>query len=346
MPTAPLPLNELERLAALHEYDVLDSSCEESFEAIVWLASRITGCPIALISLLDKDRQWFKARVGLEARETHRDMAFCGYAILDPTRPLIVDDATTDPRFADNPLVLGAPHIRAYAGVPLVTPGGHALGTICLIDKQRRTWSEGDLDALTALARSVVTTLELRRATANLRSMTLTDELTRLPNRAAFFDALAAAVENQRRTAQVFSVIFIDLDSFKQINDVHGHVVGDDVLKAVARAIRKAVRRDDLPARLSGDEFAVVLARSDRTAAGFVVARLRESLATLMPDELLLVTASIGVVTFATAPVSESDALAAADAAMYEAKRTGRGGVQFIDYVPSMPDPAAAAAAA
>ncbi len=335
MPPAPLPLNEAQRLAALRCYDVLDTACEASFDSIAWLASRITGSPIALISLLDQERQWFKARVGLDAVETHRDMAFCGYAILDPSRALTVDDATIDPRFADNPLVLGTPHIRSYAGVPLVTPDGHALGTICAIDKQRRQWSEGDIEALTALARSVVTTLELRRATEQLRTMAMTDELTQLPNRVAFFEALGIAVAEQCRTGETFSIVFIDIDNFKTINDAQGHGVGDEVLKRAAEAIRTTVRRRDMPARLGGDEFAVVLAQTDAAASAHLVERLRTRLATLMAAGPTLVTASIGVVTLDVPPVSEGDALASADAAMYAAKQAGSNGVRFVDYVPT-----------
>ncbi len=109
MPPAPPPSDEAERLAALRSYDVLDTACEEAFDDLARLAARLTGCPIALVSLADAERQWFKARVGLDAQETPRDLAFCAHAILRPEEPLVVPDATRDPRFADNALVTGEP---------------------------------------------------------------------------------------------------------------------------------------------------------------------------------------------------------------------------------------------
>ncbi|MCC2656351.1 MAG: domain S-box [Panacagrimonas sp.] len=161
---AALPANEAERLAALRELRLLDTLPEPSYQDIVTLASSICDVPIALISLLDEERQWFKARVGLEAAETARELAFCGHAILQPDQMLEVADARKDPRFRENPLVTGAPDIRFYAGVPLVTEGGHALGTLCAIDRRPRTLTPQQGEALRALARQVVELLRMRRA--------------------------------------------------------------------------------------------------------------------------------------------------------------------------------------
>jgi len=161
---ADLPANEVQRLAVLRNYNVLDTAPESGFDDLALLASQIFQTPIALVSLVDETRQWFKARVGLDARETPRDAAFCAHAILDSKVVLEVRDAQLDQRFADNPLVTADPHIRFYAGAPLVTTDGYALGTLCVIDYKPHHLSDSQKLALQALSRHVVTLLELRRS--------------------------------------------------------------------------------------------------------------------------------------------------------------------------------------
>jgi GAF domain-containing protein len=164
---APRPNNEAQRLAALQEYRILDTAAEQAYDDIVALAAYLCDVPIALITLVDESRQWFKSRLGLNEKETPRDVAFCAHAILQ-TEPLIVRDALKDRRFSDNALVTGSPHIRLYAGFPLVNPDGFALGTLCVIDRKPRRLSAEQKTAMQALARQVMALLELRRVSAQM----------------------------------------------------------------------------------------------------------------------------------------------------------------------------------
>jgi two-component system cell cycle sensor histidine kinase/response regulator CckA len=163
MPSAPLPALEAQRLAALYGYGVLDTPPEPAFDELVKLAARICDTPISLVSLVDQDRQWFKARHGIEFTETSREVSFCSHTFDRPAELLIVPDATLDPRFSDNPLVLGAPNLRFYAGVPLCTPEGFVVGTLCVAGDQPRSLSAEQQDALRVLGRQVMAQLELRR---------------------------------------------------------------------------------------------------------------------------------------------------------------------------------------
>lgn len=167
---APLPDNESERLHLLKLYRILDTASERAFDDLTRLAAAICRVPISLVSLVDEDRQWFKSRHGLEATETPRDAAFCGHAILHE-EVLIVEDATADPRFADNPLVTGAPHIRFYAGAPLQVESGHRFGTLCVIDTEPRKIDEHQLESLQILRDAVLTQMELRRMREDMQSL-------------------------------------------------------------------------------------------------------------------------------------------------------------------------------
>jgi formate hydrogenlyase transcriptional activator len=164
---APLPANENERLQTLHDSGVLDSAPEPSYDQLTELAASICGTPIAILSLIDSDRQWFKSRLGVSFQQTSRDSAFCAHAILQRDL-LVVPDAVSDERFADNPLVISEPHIRFYAGAPLITPEGHALGTLCVLDYVPRQLSDQQREALRVLSSQAVTQIELRKTKVEL----------------------------------------------------------------------------------------------------------------------------------------------------------------------------------
>jgi GAF domain-containing protein len=165
--TIPIQQHEKKRLKVLWQYEVLDTVPEEVFDDLTELAAHICEAPIALISLVDENRQWFKAKVGTDVNETSRKISFCTYAITQPDL-FIVPDATLDKRFANNPLVTSEPKIRFYAGAPLITPDGYALGTLCVIDKVPRELRLEQKQALSILAHHVVSQLELRRRSQEL----------------------------------------------------------------------------------------------------------------------------------------------------------------------------------
>jgi len=170
MKEAPLPENEQARLASLYEYKILDTEPEQSFDELTRLAAYICGTPIALVSLVDANRQWFKSKVGLNALETPRSVAFCTHALLEPQNVFIVPDSHADERFADNPLVTSDPNVRFYAGVPLTTADGNSLGTLCVIDHVPRDLKPEQVEALRDLGRQVLRQMELRRNLAEMAS--------------------------------------------------------------------------------------------------------------------------------------------------------------------------------
>jgi len=167
--STPLSLNENERLASLRSYNILDTAAEKDFDDLTTLASTICQTPIALISLVDTERQWFKSHIGLAASETPIEQSFCAHAIVSYNEIMIVDDARKDERFADNPLVTGNPKIVFYAGVPLINEEGFALGTLCVIDQKKKQLSAEQTTALKVVAKQVVDKLELRRKITDLQ---------------------------------------------------------------------------------------------------------------------------------------------------------------------------------
>lgn len=275
--------------------------------------------PIALVTLVDRDRQWFKARVGLEVTETPRDVSFCTH-VVKAGAPLVVRDARQDSRFQANPFVVGEPWIRFYLGVPLLTPDGHHIGTLCTVDHEPRDADPAQVALLEDLARLVMDELELRQIATS-------DSLTGALTRRGFTRDAEQAIREAVRYGQEVSCVALDIDHFKSVNDRHGHATGDIVLRAVADACRMVIRGADILGRIGGEEFAVMLPRTGAAGAAATAERLREAVAALaVPTGAgsLRVTASFGVAGMRRDSTEVAAMLQAADAALYEAKRSGR----------------------
>jgi diguanylate cyclase (GGDEF)-like protein len=314
---------ELSRLAALHRLQVLDQPRNYQLDALARLAAFVCGTPAAVVNLIDADRQFSAAAYGCEPGEVLRQDAMCNISV----RSLDVSytpDAATDARWSDNPYVSGEEgKIGLYAAAPLILSGGEVVGTVCAFSGQRQELTRVQLERLRDIADHAVLVLQLRDDAARLGHAATRDHLTGLPNRALFQQALATALAKQQRGSTKPTVIFLDLDRFKAVNDTHGHAVGDQLLRAVSQRLLETVRATDLLARLSGDEF-VILTESAEGAHGDVTAllsRLRQAFAE--PFELtcgpLSASASIGQAT-ALAGDTPADLVARADAAMYESK--------------------------
>jgi GAF domain-containing protein len=168
----PLPKNEEARLQTLRDYNILDTGEEKVFDDVTFIASTVCETPVSIIALIDKDRQWFKSAHGVPHRATPRELAFCNYTILQK-KPLVVPDLREDARHSSNPLVTNAPHVRFYAGAPLITPGGFVLGTVCVVDIKPRELNADQVKALEYQARQVMTQLELRRVSKSLEAETV-----------------------------------------------------------------------------------------------------------------------------------------------------------------------------
>lgn len=313
-----IPSYEAARLCTLHSLNILDTPAEERFDRLTRIARRLFDVPIATISLIDEQRQWFKSCMGLDASETSRDVSFCGHTILTPDM-LIVEDTLLDERFCDNPFVIGEPFIRFYAGCPLVN-SGYGLGTLCIVDcKPRRLTSEDQaiLRDLAGMAERELTALQLA----------FTDELTGISNRRGFLELAKHSLALCRRKALPASLVFFDLDQFKTVNDTFGHAEGDRWLRLFAAQLKQTFRASDIFARLGGDEFVVLLADVAPTLTDELLERLADALQQQFRELHLPYPPlySVGVVHYDPARhCAIDDLLHEADQFMYAHKRTRR----------------------
>jgi diguanylate cyclase (GGDEF)-like protein len=318
MKTPEFPANESERLKALRLADILDTDPEERFDRLTRMAKRVFGVSIALVSLVDENRQWFKSKAGLDACETGRDISFCGHAILG-NDIFVIEDALLDERFVDNPLVTGDPKIRFYAGAPLRYLDGNKLGTLCIIDQEPRVLEEEDFRMLRDLA-------EMAEAELGAIQLATIDDLTRISNRRGFISLAQNSISLCARQGAPVAMVFLDLDKFKPINDQFGHAEGDRALVSFAELMRKTFRDSDVFARIGGDEFAVLLTNTEKERAAEIVTRFRARVDAynLVVNRGYDICFSDGIVGLRPDQNSQvDDLLREADVLMYEKKLDG-----------------------
>ena len=449
----PRPAQEAERVAKLRSYEILDSLPEEAYERITRLTAKILDMPAAMISLVDGDRQWFKAQLGGDRNEIPRDLSFCAHTICQ-NDVLVIEDTREDPRFADNPFVTGHPRLRFYAGAPLRASGGLNIGALCVLDTKPRTLSEAERRSLEDLAAIVMDALDtrliidraetaerrladaveclpdgfvlfdkddrlvicntryreiyaksadlirpgarfedlvrwgvergqypdalgneeawiarrlechqnpgepieqhlpndiwfriqerrtsdggtvgyrlditnLKRQERDLERLAWTDSLTGAMNRRRFMELAGDEIERAGRHGMDVSLLVLDLDHFKQINDRNGHTAGDRVLKSAVERWKGVLRSHDLVGRIGGEEFCVLLPKVGPDGAARIAENLRRAIADLpfaFEGQLLRATISIGVATLAPGQ-DLPDMMRCADMALYEAKGAGR----------------------
>jgi len=312
-----IPDDEQVRLSQLRALAILDTPSEERFDCVTRMAKRLFGVPIALVSLVDENRQWFKSCFGLDVSETERSISFCGHAILNKSA-LVINDATLDERFFDNPLVIGEPYIRFYAGQPLRTLSGQGLGTLCIIDQTPRDFSDEDITMLANLAGMVEREIMAVQ-------LTISDELTKISNRRGFLTLTRYCLEVCKRGSFPASLVFFDLDKFKEINDAHGHAEGDRALKIFADEMMRSFRTSDIFARLGGDEFVVLLTNTSTEGIQQLIVRFKASLRSRCTSDCLpyFIEFSFGFVDYEPLKhESIEDMLIEADKAMYENKKS------------------------
>ncbi|WP_246851422.1 sensor domain-containing diguanylate cyclase [Patulibacter sp. SYSU D01012] len=337
MSTQGREMGEAARLAAVHRYGVLDTPADGAFDRITRMAARIFGVPVAVVSIVDEDRIWFKSVHGLHLHEARRDPGLCASAILQD-EPYVVEDTRNDPRTVGNPYV-GPDGFGFYAGAPLRAASGERVGTLAIMDCEPRRLDRHETETLEDLAALVVRELELRVSSRRvvaavheqltaLEELAVTDPLTKLANRRAFEQRLQEELDAARGTSTAVSVVIADLDRFKGFNDRYGHAVGDRALQVAAEALRSEAADCDLVARFGGEEFVVVLEGCDAEAARAWATRAMDRLrAARVEGADHGVTASFGVAS-CVACEGPSELLARADAALYRAKRGGRDRVE------------------
>ncbi|UQX88340.1 sensor domain-containing diguanylate cyclase [Jatrophihabitans telluris] len=329
-PSSPSSSEEL-RVAALRMLNVMDRPSDPGLEGLARLAAYICGTPTAVVNLIDADRQHSAAAYGFAPVDQRREDSMCAVAV-DSKEISYTPDASIDPRWARNPFVTGViDEVRTYAAAPLILPGGEVIGTMCAFSKEVSYLSRVQLERLRDVAELTVKMLQLRDETSRLGHAATRDQLTGLPNRSLLLESLDQALARASRGEAQPSLVFLDLDEFKVVNDTYGHSVGDELLRAVADRLLQCVRASDLVARLAGDEFIVLCSGSSTGGLHWridgLLDRLRAAFTRPFPLSVgnVRVGASLGLAYAGRDGDDAASLIAHADFAMYADKRIRAG---------------------
>ncbi|MBV1775100.1 diguanylate cyclase [Burkholderiaceae bacterium DAT-1] len=337
MQVPTLPDNEADRLASLQRMQLLASPDEPCFDRITRIAQKLFKTPIVLISLVDTDQQWFKSCIGLTCRSTSRDISFCGHAILSDSL-LVVPDALQDARFRDNPLVLGAPFIRFYAGCPLKNHEGYRIGTLCIIDDQPRQLTPDEYQSLQDLGAWVELAFLNRDLSGVQQSLiqeldqskrlTQLDPLLNIWHREAILELLKRELSRAFHNKSRMAVALLDIDQFARVNQQVGHQASDLVLFDFVRRVKSCVRQFDTIGRYGNDEFLIILPDIEREGVCIRLSKLINEIrgAPFTSDATLIdLHASVGCVTidYTLSTPNEQEVLAFLEQALSDAMATG-----------------------
>lgn len=340
----PLPDNETGRMAAVRALEILDSAPEPEFEAITRIAARLFGTPMAVVSVMDSDRQWFKSRLGLDLPEIARRDALCSLTLAQPVthhQPLVIPDLWQDTRTMHNPLVTGTSKWRFYAGAPLFDAFGHGVGTVAVMDTEPRAFNMAQRHALSDLAQMALKAMEGRLSSLTLARSGHTDPLTGLSGRSQFDLALTVELRHAMRTGEPFTLLSTALDGLQTVADGFGPEAAEEVLRQVSQRLSQQVRLGDVLARLDHDEFAVVMRHGDQSSAEMLVARMVNAVKepiTLQSGDTVGVGISVGIAAYDDSVASSAMLLSQAHEALRQAKQQNERRWSFFRRLKETPD--------
>ncbi|MEM8633502.1 MAG: sensor domain-containing diguanylate cyclase [Pseudomonadota bacterium] len=346
----PQPRFEQQRSEVLQRFNIFSNAGSAEANQTANIVRLAFDVPMVLVSLNQRYRSWFCARAGIAPGTEGAIEDFCSLGQLSRTS-FVVADAAREHYFADQPVVQGKPGIRFFAGAPLLNSVGQRFGTLCLMDTKPRSFAEREVTLLTGMAIMISNEICLRSAgryavqdlveaeqdRCDLYNLATTDELTDALNRRSFFYLSKREIRRCKRQHSPISVIMLDIDHFKRVNDVHGHAVGDDVIAKLAKVVSSLIRDHDIFGRLGGEEFGLVLPDTTLHAAISIAERIRNAAAALLLSTdagTLKITISLGVDEYGSNDSGIEEALDRADQALYRAKRNGRNRVEFA--IPSV----------
>lgn len=320
----PLPASEPARLVAVRSHEMPDGLAELEFDATARVAAAVFGAPMAYVALIDPQRLWFKASVGIDLQHLERDFVQPAQAFAGAEPLRVIEDMRHDERLRLNPLVAGAPQLRFYAGAAVVDASGQTVGTVAVLDVVPRSISDAQRGALRDLSTVVRVALQARRQAADLAHQAMLDPLTGTASRKQFDQALDVELHHAMRTGEPFTLLLLSLDGMGDIRNGFGAAAADAALREVAARLMHQVRLGDVLSRLGGDEFGVVMRHGAEAAAEVlatrVVAAVREPLA-LDSGDAVGVRVCIGIAAYSDAVESVADLMGHAGQALQQARR-------------------------